>query len=237
MKFAIIQSEETDLSGDQREQNAVKTSLWLFLRFSCLAVLLLAAASSGVARTAPMPPLTVINHKTHQCAQIVPGDECGDVILPADWVYLDPALGETCPADYTMIDLRPEWVHFKVSFCCSEGHSGSSGDCQDVVVEQKGQQCAFVDDIQKCTGLPQGWKAWGKNCPAGFTWVDDVTCTTGEGNPEATAAGELQSKPPTQTQPAQSIATAAPDVRNPLLPCGSVLVISCGLAVLRIRLR
>ena len=184
-------------------------------------------STANAALTAPMPPRTLVNHKSKQCAQIVPGDECGDVVLPTDWEYLDS--GGKCPENYTTIELHPDWVHFKTTFCCSEGHSGSPGDCQDVISQQAGRKCAFVDDIQKCSSLPEGWEAWGKDCPVDFEWQEEVVaCASSENNPTDQATGgtpagavssnEQQPTPP----PAQSQTTTTPYARNPLFPCGSV---------------
>jgi hypothetical protein len=145
--------------------------------FIVASILLLLLLSYTLSSAAPMPPSPVVNHQTHQCAVIVPGDECGDVILPSGWEYLDEAAGEVCPEGYATIELHPEWAHFKVPHCCMEGHSGVSGDCQDVVIDQSNRRCAFVEDIQNCQGLPDSWEAWGENCPTKFEWVDDVTCT------------------------------------------------------------
>ena len=192
-----------------------------------LAFAVVLVISISAAYAAPMPPRTLVNHKTQQCAQITPGDECGDVILPPDWEYLDPSAGEKCPENYTLVDLRPEWLHFKASFCCSEGHSGSPGDCQDVILQQAKRQCAFVEDIQKCSGLPEGWEAWGQNCPTGFEWADEVVCMGGESSPVVNATSAAQTEPAlttqlTDTPPAIQTKPAIPaEARNPLFPCAS----------------
>ncbi len=202
----------------------------------------------ALANAAPMPPSPVVNHQTRQCAIITPGDECGDVILPAGWEYLDEAAGEGCPEGYASIELYPEWAHFKVSHCCTEGHSGVSGDCQDVVIDQSKQRCAFVDDIQACTGLPNRWEAWGENCPTKFEWVDDVVCTgsqTGQ-TPAPTPPAQIE---PTPTSPnsgssggggqiSTPTSRETPEARNPLLPCssaGMLFVAIAGMAYRRKR--
>jgi hypothetical protein len=164
-----------------------KIRLSVLLISSLLSLLLIYA----LAAAAPMPPSPVVNHQTRQCAVITPGDECGDVILPPGWEYLDEAAGEVCPDGYTTIELRPEWAHFKVAHCCTEGHSGTSGDCQDVVIDQSSQRCGFVEDIQACAGLPEGWEAWGENCPTKFEWVEDIDCT----------GDQVGSTPPTELDP------------------------------------
>ena len=200
----------------------MKKNVSLPLIITCLAFsLVLASAVWGVTFAAPMPPRLVVNHQTRQCAEIVPGDECGDVVLPPDWEYLEPTEGVKCPDDYTLVEFYPDWVHFKVSHCCTEGHSGVSGDCQDVVIQQSKRQCAFVDDIEKCTSLPDKWEAWGQNCPAEFEWTDDIACTEAETATtdvpatllptETKLPAEQTSIPtPTETEPATS---------KPLLPC------------------
>jgi hypothetical protein len=204
------------------------------------AVLLLITIS--VAYAAPMPLRIVVNHQTRQCAHVTTGDECGDVILPPDWEYLDPSLGEKCPDNYTFIDLWPEWTHFKAPFCCSEGHSGSSGDCQDVITQQTKRQCAFVEDIQKCSSLPEGWKTWGQNCPAGFEWTSDMVCSGSESSPVVKATSAAQTVPAltsqlTDTPPANQTQPATPpNARNPLFPCASsglALIVLCGVVLRR----
>ena len=200
----------------------------ILLKNYWLAVLVLIFCIVGAVYSAPMPPRTLINHKTKQCAQITPGDECGDVLLPPDWEYLDASTGGKCPDDYSVIELHPEWTHFKTSFCCSEGHSGSQGDCQDVIVQQTSRLCAFVDDIQKCPSLPEGWDAWGKNCPTDFKWQDAIACKNAESSPAVNATGSAQTEAvpdhePTATSSAsQTQPTNMPSARNPLFPCGSV---------------
>jgi hypothetical protein len=219
-----------------------------FGKRSFFLALCLALAVSGVALAAPMPPRTVINHETRQCAMLVPGDECGDVILPPGWDYLPP--GESCPAGYTTVDLRPDWAHFKVAHCCTEGHSGVSGDCEDLVIQPDKKICAFVDDIQSCSPpnahLPEGWisplqsagSAAPPLCPTDFTWVDDVICLSdAAGQPgAATVFPQVSLSPPLatstagQTPPSTSIsptqAETTPSMRKSVFPClpGGMLI-------------
>jgi hypothetical protein len=192
-----------------------------------IAFAIMLATIIHVVFAAPMPLRILVNHKTHQCAQITPGDECGDVILPPDWEYLDASSGEKCPDDYTLVDLRLEWKQFKSQFCCSEGHSGSAGDCQDVVTQPNKRQCAFVEDIQQCPGLPEGWKAWGQGCPFDFYWTQDVVCSGSGSSLSLSATSALKTETaglaqPTEPPPAsQTKPTRSPDTRNPLFPCAS----------------
>ena len=219
----------------------MKKSLLIPSRVYWVAFAVLLLISISVAYAAPMPRRTLVNHKTQQCAQITPGDECGDVILPPDWEYQDPSLGEKCPDNYTLVDLRPEWMGFKAPHCCTEGHSGSGGDCQDVVIQQSQRQCAFVEDIQKCSSLPDGWDIWGQNCSIDFKWVEDVVCIGAESSPtvtpthleptETTPAVQLTDTPTaTQTEP-----VGPANVRNPLCPCASLGLVLVALLVVGFR--
>jgi len=195
-------------------------------------LILIILLSATVVFAVPLPTIPAVNHKTRQCALITPGDECGIVILPADWEYLDETAGESCPSDYTIIKLFPEWDRYKAHHCCTEGHSGVAGDCQDVVIHQSSQQCAFIEDIHTCSGLPKGWEAWGKDCPQGFEWVDDISCMPTESYPTSTIPLSIVS---TATQPGITsisgglISTLEPTKTtgksNNLLPCSSTALI------------
>jgi hypothetical protein len=137
---------------------------------------------------APMPPLTVVNHDTKECAQIFGGDECMDCFPPEGWEILGVSSEFECPEGYTLIDtLDYTCQGFKNQFCCSEGHSGAHGSCQDMVVNDKAKQCAFVEDITNCA-LPKNWdKKPGKMeptdwfCPATYEWLDtSLSCAAAE---------------------------------------------------------
>jgi hypothetical protein len=162
----------------------------LLLALPFLALLLVPRAD-GLA--APVPPVIVVNDDTQQCAMMFAGDECTDCFPAEGWESLGPE-GQ-CPAGYTMIDnVDYTCQHFKVQFCCSEGHSGASGDCQDLVVNDESKQCAFIADIQACT-LPAGWSAKPARveapdwvCPAEYQWIDELACATGTSTP-ATGSG------------------------------------------------
>lgn len=192
------------------------------IRLTILLYFLLTFPFKTLVLAAPMAPRPVVNHQTRQCAIITPGDECGGVILPAGWEYLDKSAGVECPAGYATVELKVEWTHFKAAHCCTKGHSGTSGDCQDVVIQHSKQRCAFVEDIQACVALPQGWETWGKNCPSDFKWVDQVDCkdsstaasTALESTPSSTPSlGDSSGSGGEKTTPGPT------DVPNPLLPC------------------
>lgn len=133
---------------------------------------------------APLPPLLVVNHETKQCAEIMGGDECMDCFPPEGWESLGFASDAECPAGYTQIDHVDHVCEpFKNQFCCSEGHSGVHGDCEDMIIHKKNKQCAFVDDIQSAV-LPKGWEErpegvvgrdW--SCPPNYEWVESPDAT------------------------------------------------------------
>ena len=66
--------------------------------------------------------------------------------------------------------------------CCTEGKSGAPGDCADLIISHRYDQCAFVDKIEGCkpprewTEKPKGWSAADWLCPASYEWVADKEC-------------------------------------------------------------
>jgi hypothetical protein len=66
--------------------------------------------------------------------------------------------------------------------CCTEGHPGAPGDCADLIISHRYDQCAFVEDIEGCkpprewTRQPHGRRAEDWLCPASYEWVDDLDC-------------------------------------------------------------
>ena len=150
-----------------------KSLLWLTL------VVLFCSGSQG-AFAAPAPPQLVVNHETKQCAEFVAGDECVNCSPPPGWEILG-GLGETeCPAGYTTVEIQSVCQAGKNTFCCTEGHSGASGDCEDVVINEAAEQCAFVEDINDCPALPRGWEKYGADCPY-YEWAENIECLGDEG--------------------------------------------------------
>lgn len=137
---------------------------------------------------APVPPLRVVNHETKECSDIFGGDECMDCFPPDGWEILGDAYDLPCPDGYEEV-ASPGYSceHFKVSFCCSEGHSGAGGDCADMVLNRGRKQCAFVNDVNSIE-LPRGWRqmpggaaSYDWVCPEDYEWVTDVDTATGGG--------------------------------------------------------
>ena len=107
------------------------------------------------------------------------------VLVPAGWEELGMYGDVTCPEDYSEIDLRPECKPFKIARCCTEGHSGAPGDCEDLVVNRILRECAFVEDINAAQ-LSGGWRSRPEDvtvrewvCPDHFTWQEEFLVTNG----------------------------------------------------------
>jgi hypothetical protein len=130
---------------------------------------------------APAPPQLMVNHESRQCADYWAGDECMSCSAPAGWEVLEGWRPEVeCPDGYTEVEIDLECTHHKVDFCCTEGHSGAAGDCEDVVISRATRQCAFVEDIGQCPSLPGGWEKHGENCPY-YDWAEEIDCLEKDG--------------------------------------------------------
>jgi hypothetical protein len=144
--------------------------------------LLLLSGSVQIVQAEPAPDKLVVNHETKECATIFGGDECMDCLPPEGWEVLGWSYEAECPEGYTFTQVEEICTPFKDEFCCSEGHSGAHGDCEDMVINRVTLKCAFVDDINACN-LPLGWQAkpddtpiyeWA--CPGLYDWTDDLAC-------------------------------------------------------------
>ena len=138
-------------------------------------IILLFLVGAEATAAAPLPPELAVNHETKECAEFWGGDECVRCSVPEGWEILGDTWEAECPADYAMVEITPECSSAKVPFCCTEGHSGLAGDCDDVVINRLARHCAFVEDIANCPALPLGWARHGEDCPY-YDWADDVEC-------------------------------------------------------------
>jgi hypothetical protein len=151
----------------------------MIVRKSLLVVMILVwfCSTGEPTLAAPVPPELIVNHETKQCAEFWGGDECLVCSPPAGWEVLG-WLGEVeCPDDYATVEINATCAAARTPFCCTEGHSGASGDCEDVVINRAAERCAFVEDINQCPALPGGWQKHGTDCPY-YEWADDVQCLT-----------------------------------------------------------
>lgn len=127
-------------------------------------------------------PVFGINEDTKECAEFSMGDECVHCVLPDGWIQVEEY---QCPDSYTQIEKLSVCTKSKSEFCCSASHSGSAGDCDDVVINNQTNQCAFVEDINQCSTLPENWEEaknndiFGEYCPLYYEWIDDITCEAG----------------------------------------------------------
>ncbi len=155
-----------------------------FLTIIFLAVLGLILFIPGrVSLATPTPPYVIINKETKECYITILGDDCSWCNPPAGWEVQGVATADAnhaCPDGYTRIEkLQMECNRYKNQFCCS-GYS-HHGNCEDMVVNEAQQSCAFVEDIQACN-LPAGWskrpesideRSW--VCPYS-QWTENITC-------------------------------------------------------------
>jgi hypothetical protein len=158
---------------------------------SWLTMVVLLCSGSQRASAAPAPPELVVNHETKQCAEFVAGDECVYCAPPEGWEILGGLEEAECPEGYATVEIEPVCQAGKNSFCCTEGHSGAPGDCDDVVINDAAQQCAFVEDIGDCPALPNGWEKYGADCPY-YQWTENVACLADEGGGEVQGGGETE---------------------------------------------
>ncbi len=157
----------------------MKQTRMLLVLLVCLTLLSLA----GAAVAAPTPPLTAVNEETKECGQMPGGDECTNCYPINGWTQLGDGYDVECPEGYTYAQPEYQCDHFKAQFCCTEGHSGASGDCEDLIISHRYDECAFVDDIIGCnppsewTQQPNGISAEEWLCPAGYEWIDEIDCS------------------------------------------------------------
>jgi hypothetical protein len=149
------------------------------LCFILLVSTFLLLGSIKTVQAEPAPDKLVVNHETKECALIFGGDECMDCQPPEGWEVLGWSYEGVCPVGYTFTQVEEICTPFKDEFCCTDGHSGAHGDCNDLVVNEIVQQCAFLTDINACN-LPTGWMAksteddWA--CPQDFDWIENLEC-------------------------------------------------------------
>jgi len=144
---------------------------------------------AGLAFAAPMPLKLIVNNDSMLCARFLPGDECMDCTPPEGWEILGSYA--SCPENYTLVTVRGNCKGFENEHCCTEKHSGASGDCRNLVINNLTKECAFVKDASSCT-LPVGWTKMSADdsstkwvCPLDYTW------TALTANVSATAAAQF----------------------------------------------
>lgn len=129
----------------------------------------------GLAVAAPLQLQMIINNDSMQCARFLPGDECMDCTPPEGWEILDPDM--SCPESYTMVTVKGTCKSFENERCCTEKHTGVSGDCQNMVKNDLTKECAFITNTTTDT-IPNGWQTMSENinpvswvCPLDYAWT------------------------------------------------------------------
>ncbi len=156
-----------------RRKKVVQLALYLLLFFSL----------AGPIFATPTPPLVVVNHDTQECAEIFGGDECKLCYAPQGWEELDYLGRAQCPEDYTVIKIKERNCKpVRSQFCCIDASSGTGGDCESLIINDKAEQCAFVDNIAACN-LSRQWQKRPEStdpnrwrCPWTYEWLSGFEC-------------------------------------------------------------
>lgn len=189
------------------------------MRSRMVLILSLLAASLSIASpvgATPTPPVLMVNNSTKQCAMVIQGDDCHWCDPPEGWEILEWSPEATCPAGYE--DLGFQGMAgicrgYKNQFCCSNFQH--HGDCEDLIINESDQLCAFVEEIRDCT-LPEGWTSaadttrWFGRCPYPYQWIPDITCVTAPKVAEPTAVAPTTTTAPTITSTVLPTHTSTP---------------------------
>ena len=163
----------------------------IFLLFALLTASLTVASPVGAT---PTPPVIVVNHSTGQCAEVIQGDDCHWCEPLEGWEVIGYSREATCPDGYENLGsqgMTGRCRGYKIQFCCS--NYAHHGDCEDLIINESEQLCAFVEEIRGCA-LPEGWTSaddttqWSGRCPYGNEWVQDIACVATPQVAEPTAA-------------------------------------------------
>ncbi|MFZ2472724.1 MAG: hypothetical protein WAW52_12390 [Methanothrix sp.] len=110
-----------------------------------------------------------------QCARFLPGDECMYCTTPDGWVILGPYT--SCPENYKLVTVNGNCKGFEVEHCCTEKHTGASGDCRNLIKNDITKECTFMTNASKDT-VPDGWQKMSENatpsswvCPFDYKWT------------------------------------------------------------------
>lgn len=130
---------------------------------------------SGLAFAAPMQLQMIVNNDSMQCARFLPGDECMDCTPPEGWEILGPYT--SCPENYKLVTVNGNCKGFEVEHCCTDKHTGASGDCRNLIKNDITKECTFMTNAITDT-VPDGWQKMPENtsssnwvCPLGYKWT------------------------------------------------------------------
>ena len=140
-----------------------------------LITLFLLIISQQSASAAPFG-FNIVNHELKECSSMFGGDECMTCQPPEGWEILSNIAD--CPKGYKMNETKIEYDQItcqplKEPFCCTENHSGAPGDCDDTIMNVEQKKCAFVQNINECQKLPEGWQSTDL-CPFEYEWQNNT---------------------------------------------------------------
>lgn len=109
------------------------------------------------------------------CGEFIPGDECSQSSPSRQWTELSGP----CPKSYQNNIKIPAFQkeYYKNEFCCTSGHSGSAGNCVDLVINKSEKKCAFVRKIENCKKIPILWskpETEDRLCPSNYSWNKEL---------------------------------------------------------------
>jgi hypothetical protein len=152
--------------------------------------------------------VVVVNHSTKECIFMYAGDECQTCSPAEGWHILEGAFSlEDCPTGYSIVDdasVYRRCVPIESTFCCSTPHTGSDGDCSNVIINRTAEECAFVD-VDACPRLPEGWEMHQTLCPFEYVWVSDIVCPSGDSGDSAEDDSSLMDNDWIKTNSANNI--------------------------------
>lgn len=128
----------------------------------------------GIGFAAPAAPEIIVNNQTMECSDYNAGDECTSCEIPAGWASLGLDVQE-CPEEYSKVAADRNCTPARNERCCSEGHSGSPGDCDGMAVNHLLKQCMFADGAAPAgwETKPDGTDARDWQCPEGYGWREE----------------------------------------------------------------
>lgn len=134
----------------------------------------------AIAAAAPAPPEMLIKNSTKECMAFNAGDECTNCKIPTGWTSLGYMTSD-CPEGFTEVERNYTCSPGRNQRCCSEGHSGSLGDCAGILIDDNTKQCAFPSaDCTPGTGwIASDPKSGGRQCPMDYRWAESACASDG----------------------------------------------------------
>ncbi|MFH1664119.1 MAG: hypothetical protein ABH986_04915 [archaeon] len=125
---------------------------------------------------------TMVNNETMQCLDTLGkfgGDECTICSIEGlgqEWEQLN-SINE-CPPEYEFVKLEAIGAEYvckasKDAFCCTIRHSGSGGDCKNLIINNKEKKCAFLEDNTTKCYPPKDWEKSSELCPIEYKWIEN----------------------------------------------------------------